>query len=61
MLRGLLGHLFDFVYWVAVIVGLVLLSPNIESAPLWAAVLAIYIGATIAIYFFLIRRIRGRS
>lgn len=58
MIRSLIGHLLDFLYWVAAIVGLVLLGPNIESAPLLIVSMAIYATAVVGIYFFVLRRIK---
>ncbi|MBL8210165.1 MAG: hypothetical protein JNK87_05615 [Bryobacterales bacterium] len=58
MLRSLLGHLLDFLYWAAVLGGLILLGPNIESTPLLIAALTLYAAAAIALYFVALRRIK---
>ena len=57
----LLDHLLEFVYWALAVVGLIYLSgqSGIESPLMLAIMLGAYILAIVAIYFFIVRKLKA--
>lgn len=54
----LLDQVFEFVYWIAVLAGLVLLGSTELGLPLLIACVVLYSAVAIGLYFWVIRRLR---